>query len=746
MRLQTQERDVQVIGSVLDKRAAQIELNPVIFEILSGKIYSDKILAVVRELSCNAVDAHKAAGNTKAFDVQLPTNIEPSFRIRDYGTGLSHEDVFNLYMTFGASSKRSSDSFIGGFGIGSKAPLAYTNAFTVNSFFNGEQRSYSVFIDEDGKPATMHIYTQKTDEPNGLEISVPVKASDIFQFERTCLRFYKFFTDIKPNFLGKQIQINEPEYQNPSTVSELNYGFLKNPSYLQGQTAVVGNVAYPIDNNIVYNFIKQKEDLVTTEKSCLLHIMRNNFNVVYFFNVGDVDIAASREALSYTNKTFNTIINLLKNITQNLKKKITEEIEKAPNKWEASKVISHNFREIRDWLHLDVQYKNEHITSYLSLNSYFDKTKNSYIHPSYDVISINDLGSKKIRINYRDSWDITPYEIEQVVIEDTKNRRDARIRTFFEQNKLDDDASKKVLLIQKSKDSKEALDDFLKQIEGCPTPVYLSSVQPDAKYINQGKKIQRKTVSVQVFDIKTEKSYDDVTFDLSTLTSKHVVVVTAERKPNLKIDNAYYSFDFRTIIDLLKTAGYNKDKFFIVPTSRYSKKFDECKNIIKVEDYLTYSTTLDGLKKRLSFINKGLELQKENTKSDSDFINLKRLVESRALAQYNFNDLDKERINKYFQNTHKIQNLIDEAAQQERKSLAKFLFRPFNINGNNILPEHNGFTLKDYGVKEDLSFAESFFEKYPMLQYLSIGAYSYASDELKYQIKIYMELIDNSKK
>ena len=112
MKLAVQERTVVVQGANLEQRAASIELNPIIFQILSGKIYGNKILAVIRELSCNAADSHKQAGHTKPFDVQMPTQLEPVFRIRDYGVGLSHENVFNLYMTFGASSKRNSNALL----------------------------------------------------------------------------------------------------------------------------------------------------------------------------------------------------------------------------------------------------------------------------------------------------------------------------------------------------------------------------------------------------------------------------------------------------------------------------------------------------------------------------------------------------------------------------------------------------------------------------------------------------------
>ena len=63
------------------------------FKILSDSLYSDKVMAVIRELSTNANDAHVASGNKNPFKVSLPTQANPNFTVRDYGTGLSQEDM-----------------------------------------------------------------------------------------------------------------------------------------------------------------------------------------------------------------------------------------------------------------------------------------------------------------------------------------------------------------------------------------------------------------------------------------------------------------------------------------------------------------------------------------------------------------------------------------------------------------------------------------------------------------------------
>ena len=71
--------------------------------------------------ACNAVDSHIVACTTdKPYDVHLPTNDDPYFYIRDYGTGLSNEDVKEIWCCYFNSTKRDDVCTIGhpgGFGL-----------------------------------------------------------------------------------------------------------------------------------------------------------------------------------------------------------------------------------------------------------------------------------------------------------------------------------------------------------------------------------------------------------------------------------------------------------------------------------------------------------------------------------------------------------------------------------------------------------------------------------------------------
>ena len=110
------------------------------FQILSSGLYSNKIKEIIRELSTNALDSHRAAGTVDTpFEVHLPTILVPYFSVRDYGTGLTDQEIESIYTTYFESTKTNSNEYIGALGLGSKSPFSYTDNFTVTSVKNGSK-------------------------------------------------------------------------------------------------------------------------------------------------------------------------------------------------------------------------------------------------------------------------------------------------------------------------------------------------------------------------------------------------------------------------------------------------------------------------------------------------------------------------------------------------------------------------------------------------------------------------------
>mgnify|MGYP000694507503 CR=1 FL=1 len=120
-----------------ERESFTIEANGKAFRTLIDGLYSNKIQAVCRELSSNAQDSHIDAGQTRPFEVSIPTSLDPVFRVRDFGTSLSHEDVMFLYTRIFKSTKETTNDQTGALGLGSKSPFAYTDTFSVVAYLNG---------------------------------------------------------------------------------------------------------------------------------------------------------------------------------------------------------------------------------------------------------------------------------------------------------------------------------------------------------------------------------------------------------------------------------------------------------------------------------------------------------------------------------------------------------------------------------------------------------------------------------
>ena len=104
------------------------------FKLLLNNLYSQPVAAILRELSCNAIDAHVSVGNLNPFHMQLPTLLNSNFVIRDFGPGLDEEEI-NLYLnTLFSSSKTQSNDFIGSFGLGSKVAFSLVSSFNIESY------------------------------------------------------------------------------------------------------------------------------------------------------------------------------------------------------------------------------------------------------------------------------------------------------------------------------------------------------------------------------------------------------------------------------------------------------------------------------------------------------------------------------------------------------------------------------------------------------------------------------------
>ena len=297
------------------------------FAILSSGLYSDKIAAPIRELCCNAYDAHVAAKNQDApFEVTLPNGLNPTFSVRDYGTGLSNEDVRNLYTTYFDSTKTDSDEMIGALGLGSKSPFAYTSSFSIESRFNGKRSTFAAYINEHGVPALSALLEDvPCDEPNGMTISFPVKTDDISKFADRAKRILMYFP-VKPIVHG---HYDFQPHSLKHTVEGTNWK-IRDASYyayMSGAHVIQGSVAYPL---AVGNISDQLSEAA-------LAVAGTNLDL--FLPIGQVEVAPSREALGYDPITVANLVKHLENAAAEMRVSIQVALDGADNMWAARKMI-----------------------------------------------------------------------------------------------------------------------------------------------------------------------------------------------------------------------------------------------------------------------------------------------------------------------------------------------------------------------------------------------------------------------
>jgi hypothetical protein len=299
------------------------------FKVLSG-FYSEPVLAIPRELGANAWDAHVKAGNTKVmFEVHAPNNLEPWFSIRDFGTGLSPEDIDQIYTTYFESTKTNDNDSDGCMGLGSKTPFNYTDTFSVVSYFNGVKYVYNCFIDETGSPNILPVASEETKEHNGLEVKFGVKITDITMFVDKITRAYEPFR-FRPIIKGASITFTPREY----AFQGMNWAMKKNSDryHHNGCRAFMGNYSYPISYDGVKNYIS---DLGKENRT--VYNLFNNGEFDFFFDIGDLEVAPNKETLQYDadNKTARAIVERCEVAFKKLQTMVEASLTVPKTRWEA---------------------------------------------------------------------------------------------------------------------------------------------------------------------------------------------------------------------------------------------------------------------------------------------------------------------------------------------------------------------------------------------------------------------------
>lgn len=309
----------------MEEHFFSIQDQGMIFDILRSKMYSNPILAICREITSNARDAHREIGKPELpIQIHLPVGLEPEYRVKDFGPGISPDRMLNIFIKYTASTKRDDNLQTGGFGLGAKTPFSYSDSFLVTTVVDGVKYSYACSIDDTKVGKLSMLNKHPTKEPNSTEIIIPVKPIDFNFFrqwtEQAC-RHWKTKPIITGGFIDWQIFTNVIEGDDWAIINDG-----KHYSYNQNHTAklVIDGIEYPLELDSLRKYADPK----------LIDSARGTF--VMYFGVGELSLSANREQIFLDKMTQNKVKERLDRITTELKKRVDEKIDAFPNLWDAN--------------------------------------------------------------------------------------------------------------------------------------------------------------------------------------------------------------------------------------------------------------------------------------------------------------------------------------------------------------------------------------------------------------------------
>lgn len=395
--------------------------------ILSDKLYGNKPLAVCREYMTNAVDAHVDAGKKMTpIRVTLPTQEAPELKIRDFGKGLSHDQVTNIYIKYGKSSKRESDNQIGAFGIGAKSAFAYSDAFTIVSVHGGKKNIYSVQLDSRKRGILIPLSSDNSTEPSGVEITVAIAPRDITLFRNTAIGVARFF-DVTPEFVNLQgaelkaitKQIEFPRWYMMTETETSGYYYIRSN---EPARAIMGGIGYPVSLSAMGEVDEDVRQVLNTQRLCME------------FPIGALAVSANREGLDYSSKTKLAILDMVETVKKNVLDKVANGLDSFPDILAAINFVQDTRKtfSFAAVLLKDLAYKG--VPLYLELSDLKVVTgKRPDGTNTYDVLEVETYYERRDRIYKGGEASLLSKQTAVVILDCPRNGINQRLKTLENQ-------------------------------------------------------------------------------------------------------------------------------------------------------------------------------------------------------------------------------------------------------------------------------------------------------------------------
>jgi hypothetical protein len=251
--------------------------------MVSKNLYSDPIGSFIRELTSNAVDANVDANIDEPVLIKIYKETDDDIdsyyiEFRDNGTGMSEETFKDIYMSWFNSDKRDNNDKMGGWGLGSKSPLAYVSHFEIITRYNGIKYEYSL-TNEGVNPTAKLLNKSETEEPNGTTVKVAIaNEDDVYKVNQAAERQLAYFNNV---YVRDEIYYYDNNFK---IYNKGKWQIRTGKRPFSTMHICLGQVAYPINWEV-------------------LDIEPIRVPVALNFNVGDLPVTLSREEINYTDAT-----------------------------------------------------------------------------------------------------------------------------------------------------------------------------------------------------------------------------------------------------------------------------------------------------------------------------------------------------------------------------------------------------------------------------------------------------------
>ncbi len=287
----------------------------VIFDMLCNRMYSQPLRTLVQEYLSNARDAHREVGKSEVpIQVALPSRLEPTLVIRDYGPGISEDRMENVFVFLGESTKRNDNNQTGGFGVGAKVGFAYRESFTIETVSGGTKRVYLAYIGESGVGQLDLIHQEVNDGPTGTAIIIQIREEDVYlvpSYARRCTLFWP----VKPIFTSQNEWITA---NLPLKRRGLGWTIYKKTD----DVFFDSNILITVDG-IPYDKMGRMQPVMDTKFS------KTDDLIVFDFPCGKIDLAVNREDLQFTDSTVQTLTDSVEMLEYEVEEHLTNLVSDA---------------------------------------------------------------------------------------------------------------------------------------------------------------------------------------------------------------------------------------------------------------------------------------------------------------------------------------------------------------------------------------------------------------------------------